>query len=206
MSIMWPDALAQPMQARPLKIGRMRTTSCRWRPPPSCGSLARKTSPGAMRSNRVRTTPMASAETPKWNGTVDAVATIRPAGSYSTQEKSRASLITGETAVLTTATDISRVMCWRRLRITSSVIGSARSATLHLDPQVPEGLDAGPRSRREEDRRVAPLDQRRAGERHAGSEALAVVDRHAPRAVIVAEPYDARAPARGLRVGRTEGW
>jgi len=48
------------------KMGRMTTTSCRWRPPPSCGSLARKASPGAMRPRkRSRTKAGRSACTPR---------------------------------------------------------------------------------------------------------------------------------------------
>ena len=66
MSTMCPDALAQPMRVRPRKIGRMTTTSCKWRPPPSCGSLARKTSPGAIAlPKRARTAAIDPAHTPK---------------------------------------------------------------------------------------------------------------------------------------------
>src|SRR2546428_8173391 len=96
------------------------------------------------------------------------------------QEKSRASLMRGETAVLTIAAAISRVRCWRRLRTTSSVTGASPSATVSamadLDHQAPPTVDARAVAGGHEDGRVSPLDQRPAGERPARSEALAVVD------------------------------
>src|SRR5439155_4384064 len=205
MSTMCPEALAQPMRARRRKIGRMTTTSCRWSPPPSCGSLARNTSPGAMRlPKRARTAATAPAHTPKWNGTVDAVATMRPAASYRMQEKSRASLIRGETAVFTIAAAISRVRCCRRLRTTSSVIGSSPSATAHLDDEAPPRVDVRPVACRHEDGRVPPLDQRGAAERHARGEALAVVECDRTAVLAAGEPHGSHAAPRRRRIRLAE--
>src|SRR4051812_41126996 len=90
------------------------------------------------------------------------------------QEKSRASLTTGDTAVFTMAADISCVTCWSRWRITSSVIGSGRMRD--LDHEAARPVDARAVAALDENRRVAPLDERRAGEPHAGRERFAVVD------------------------------
>src|SRR5438876_9638374 len=92
---------------------------------------------------------------------------MRPAASYRMQEKSRASLMSGDTAVLTIAPAISRVRCWRRFRTTSTVTGSSASRMGHLDHEASPPVHHGTVARRDEDRRVAPLDQRRTGERHA---------------------------------------
>src|SRR5881398_3631387 len=116
------------------------------------------------------------------------------------QEKSRASLMTGETAVLTIAAAISRVRCWRRLRTTSSVIGSSPSATAHLDDQAPPGVDVRPVARGHEDGRVSPFDQRGACERHAGEKTLAVVDRDRAAVLGAGEPRGPHAPARRGRI------
>src|SRR5262245_6215969 len=116
-------------------------------------------------------------------------------------EKSRASLITGETAVLTIAADISCVTYWRRFRITSSVTGSRMR---HLDDEVAERLDPGAIAGAEEDRRVAPLDERGAGEHHARRDALAVVDRHARRRRSAREPRRTRAAACRLGIRAAE--
>src|SRR5262245_6292964 len=124
-----------------------------------------------------------------------------PSPSYSTQEKSRASLMTGETAVLMIADDISCVTCWSRWRITSSVTGSTRSAIRDLDGEVAAVLHARALARTQQDRRVGPLDERGTGERHAGSEGFAVVQRDAERALGVREPDDARS-ARHRRCAR----
>src|SRR5581483_9433616 len=113
------------------------------------------------------------------------------------QEKSRASLMTGETAVLTIAADISCVTCWRRLRITSSVTGSR---TGDLDDEVAVRRDLGAVARGEKDRRVPALDHGGADERHAGREALAVVDRHAGSRVRAGEPERAGATTRDLGI------
>src|SRR5437879_5479662 len=91
------------------------------------------------------------------------------------QEKSRASLTTGDTAVLTIAADISWVRYWRRFRTTSSVIGSSMP---DLDDDASEAVDHRRVAGGHEDRRVAPLDERRPDDRHAGEEALAIVDGH----------------------------
>src|SRR5690349_14359613 len=117
------------------------------------------------------------------------------------QEKSRASLMTGETAVLTIAADISCVTYWRRFRITSSVTGSRMR---HLDDEVAERLDPGAIAGTEEDRRVAPLDERGAREPHARRHALAVVDRHARRGRPAREPRGAGSAARRLGVHGAE--
>src|SRR2546427_6706202 len=92
-------------------------------------------------------------------------------------EKSRASLMSGETAVFTIAAAIWRVRCCRRLRTTSSVIGSSPSATAHLDDEAAPGIHLRRVARGHEDRRVSPFDQRGAAERHAGQKTLAVVER-----------------------------
>src|SRR5213080_884180 len=120
------------------------------------------------------------------------------------QEKSRASLMTGETAVLTIAAAISRVRCWRRLRTTSSVIGSSPSATAHLDDEAPPGVDVRPVACQHEDGRVPPLHQRRAGERHARSQTLAVVERDRTAVLAAREPHGSHAPLRWRRIRRAE--
>src|SRR5947199_598036 len=120
------------------------------------------------------------------------------------QEKSRASLMTGETAVLTIAAAISRVRCWRRLRTTSRVIGSSPSATAHLDDEAPPGVDVRPVACQHEDGRVPPLHQRRAGERHARSQTLAVVERDRTAVLAAREPHGSHAPLRWRRIRRAE--
>src|SRR5439155_20429059 len=117
------------------------------------------------------------------------------------QEKSRASLTTGDTAVLTIAADISWVRYWRRFRTTSSVIGSSMPG---LDDDAPEAVDRRPVAGRHEDRRVAPLDERRPDDRHAGEEALAIVDGHRRPPRGARQPRHARPAARRRRIGRPE--
>src|SRR5438552_3371191 len=117
------------------------------------------------------------------------------------QEKSRASLTTGDTAVLTIAADISWVRYWRRFRTTSSVIGSSMP---DLDDDAPEAVDRRPVAGRHEDRRIAPLDERRPDDRHAGEEALAIVDGHRRPPRGARQPRHARPAARRRRIGRPE--
>src|SRR6058998_3475046 len=117
------------------------------------------------------------------------------------QEKSRASLTTGDTAVLTIAADISWVRYWRRFRTTSSVIGSSMP---DLDDDAPEAVDRRSVARRHEDRRVAPLDERRPDDRHAGEEALTIVDRHRRAPPGARQPRHARTAARRRRIGMPE--
>src|SRR5262245_37598009 len=117
------------------------------------------------------------------------------------QEKSRASLTTGDTAVLTIAADISWVRYWSRLRTTSSVIGSGMP---DLDDDAPEAVYGGAVTGRHEDRRVAPLDQRGPGDRHPREETLAIVDRHRRTSLGAREPRHAGAAPRRRRIGRTE--
>src|SRR5438128_4683953 len=120
------------------------------------------------------------------------------------QEKSRASLMTGETAVLMIAAAISRVWCWSRLRTTSSVIGSRSSATADLDHEAAPAVDPGAVAGGHEDGRVPPLHQRRAGERHARSQALAVVERDRTDVLAAGEPHGPHPPARRRRIRRAE--
>src|SRR2546427_11813583 len=111
-------------------------------------------------------------------------------------EKSRASLMSGETAVLTIAAAISRVRCCRRLRTTSRVMGSSSSATPHLDDEAAPRIDVRPVARRYQDGRVAALDQGGAGERHPGPQALAVVDRDRAAVLGPRKPCGPHAPPR----------
>src|SRR3989442_4674899 len=119
------------------------------------------------------------------------------------QEKSRASLMTGETAVLMIAAAISRVRCWRRLRTTSSVIGSSPSATVSamadLDHETSPAIDTSAVAGGHEDGRVPPLDQRGAGERHARSQALAVVECDRTAVLAAGGPHGSHPPPRRRR-------
>src|SRR5262249_26332633 len=124
--------------------------------------------------------------------------------SYNMHEKSRASFITGETAVLTIAADISCVKCCKRFRRTSTVTGSTRSATRHLQHEIPERLHARAVAGPEENRRVAALDERRAAERHAGGELLAVVDRDTSHGAAAGKPRRARRSPRRLGIRGSE--
>src|SRR5262249_27697089 len=120
-------------------------------------------------------------------------------------EKSRASLITADTAVFTMAADISWVRCCRRLRMTSKVTGSSALRMSDLDHQAAVPVHAGPAASRPADGGVAAIDQRGPDERHPGSEERAVVDRDRRLFVTTArEPGPARAAPRRGRIWRSE--
>ena len=108
MSAQWARLMAKAASRPDANTGRMALTSGRWLPPIS-GRFANHTSPSRRRSagTRLRNSFTVNAITPMWIGMSRPCATSRPSASVSADERSPASLSSGERAERMTITLIS---------------------------------------------------------------------------------------------------